>query len=139
MGVQQYGSQHVSSNTARRRSYEVQLRQVILLTSYGTCLHVAGSVGDKPGPGSRRVLINKKEKRSVVLIIHINVYILRYCPTGGKLDPALTICELGICSSPKEEEWIICGQCQHTWHLVCTDETDDPFHCLNCRGLGKHE
>ena len=51
----------VSSNTARRRSYEVQLRQVILLTSYGTCLHVAGSVGDKPGPGSRRVLTRRRK------------------------------------------------------------------------------
>ena len=39
----------------------------------------------------------------------------------------------------KKNGFNICVQCQHTWHLVCTDETDDPFHCLNCRGLGKHE
>ena len=76
-----------SSNTAKRRSYEVQLRQVILLTSYGTCLHVAGSVGDKPGPGSRRVLTRSGADH----IQCIKVYILRYCLTGGKLDPAITI------------------------------------------------
>ena len=88
MGVQQYGSQHVSSNTDRRRSYEVQLRQVILLTSYGTCLHVAGSVGDKPGPGSRRVLINKKEKRSVVLIIHSAGLYITLLSNRWKIGPS---------------------------------------------------
>ena len=72
----------------------------------------------------------------MVLIIYSALRFI-YCPTGGKLDPALTICELGICSSPKEEDWIICVKCQHAWHSVCTDETDDPFNCLNCRGLGK--
>ena len=36
-------------------------KSCILLTSYGTCLHVAGSVGDKPGPGSRRVLTRRRK------------------------------------------------------------------------------
>ena len=47
MGVQQYGSQH-----ATQPEGEVVMRYS-LGKSYGTCLHVAGSVGDKPGPGIR--------------------------------------------------------------------------------------
>ena len=91
-------------NTAKRRSYEVQLRQVILLTSYGTCLHVAGSVGDKPGPGSRRVLTRSGADH----IQCIKVYILRYCLTGGKLDPSLTICELGMQFSKRRRLDYLC-------------------------------
>ena len=72
----------------------------------------------------------------MVLIIYSALrFILRYCPTGGKLDPAVSL-EYAVLQKKKIE---FCVNCQHAWHLVCTDETDDPFYCLNCRGLGKHK
>ena len=81
---------------------------------------------------SQRCHVNQEGREVRLWCQQLIHFIIMWVEIGGRLDPALSMCELGVCNNPQAEEWVTCSNCHHAWHNEYADYIDNPFCCIHC-------